>query len=65
MSTAGRRPLPAPTGLDPLPSFALDFGVDDPHDPSEVTVYDPLAEDVTTSWLTIEAAAAVDLVDVA
>ncbi len=65
MSTVERPPAAAEPGLDALPRFALDFAVDDPHAPSEVTLYDPLAEDVTTSWLTVDAAVAIDLAEVA
>ncbi|MDZ7702406.1 MAG: hypothetical protein U5J98_10290 [Halobacteriales archaeon] len=65
MSTAERRPVQLAPTLDALPRFELDYGVDDRHEPTEVTIYDPLAADVTTSWLTADAAAAVDLADVA
>lgn len=48
-----------------LPSFELEYGFDDEIDPSTVTVYDPDAEDVSTTWLTIDAGHSVSLEDVA
>lgn len=65
MSTAERTPAQLPAALGGFPQFELDFGVDDEHEPTEITIYDPLAEDLTTFWLTIDAASAVDLADVA
>lgn len=35
--------------------------VDDDNDPSELTISDPSASDVTTNWLTIDVAHAVSL----
>lgn len=49
---------------DDLPTFQLDYGVDDHREPTEITVYDPLAEDVTTHQLTVDAASAVDVTEI-
>lgn len=65
MSTADRHPVELAPALDALPRFELAYGVDDRREPATVTIYDPLAEDVTTSWLSVDAAAALDLADVA
>lgn len=65
MSTTETRPVPRPNPLESLPEFALDYGVDDRREPTEITIYDPLAEDVTTRWLTVDAAGAIDLAAVA
>jgi len=54
-----------PSQLDELPTFDLDCTVDDVDHPSEVTVYSPWEGDVTTHWLSIDLAHAVDLADVA
>lgn len=50
---------------DDPPAFELDYGFDDPDDPGEVTIYEPDAESVTTSWITVEARYAVPIEDVA
>lgn len=50
--------------LNDLPQFDLDFDLDDPVDPSAVTVYDGRAEDNTTTWITVDVAHAIDLADV-
>lgn len=65
MSAAEPTPVGTASPLEALPRFELDYGVDDRREPAEVTIYDPLAEDVTTRWLTVDAAAAVDLAAVA
>lgn len=52
-------------GIDELPTFELDYGIDDPDDPDEVTIFEPDAESVTTSWLSIDAGHAVSIEDVA
>jgi hypothetical protein len=54
-----------PGALDDLPSFELDYGFDDPDHPTEVTIFAPDAESVTTSWLSIDAAHAVSIEDLA
>lgn len=48
-----------------LPTFDLDYGYDDPDDPTSVTVYAPNADDVCTTWITIDVHHAVPLEDVA
>lgn len=48
-----------------LPTFDLDYGLDDPDDPTAVTVFDPGAEDASTTWLTMDRRHAVPLEDVA
>lgn len=65
MNTTDTRPIPLPNPLQALPEFELDYGVDDRHEPTEITIYDPLAEDVTTRWLTVDTASAIDLAAVA
>lgn len=44
-----------------LPTFDLAYGVDDPDEPTTVTVYDPEAEDRSTAWISVDAAHAVPL----
>lgn len=65
MSASEPSPVRLPAALDVLPTFDLDYGVDDRREPTEITIYDPLAEDVPTHWLTVDVASAVDLADVA
>ncbi len=48
-----------------LPCFDLEYGMDDPTAPSWVTVFDPDAEDVSTTWITMDARHTVPLGDVA
>lgn len=48
-----------------LPTFDLDYGMDDPDEPTSVTVFDPDAEDASTTWLTMDRRHAVPLEDVA
>lgn len=48
-----------------LPCFALSYRFDTPHDPRSVTVYDPSAADVATTWLSADAAVAVSLDEIA
>lgn len=50
---------------DELPTFELDYGIDGPDEPEEVTIYDPDAETVSTSWISIGAGHAVSIEDVA
>lgn len=61
MSAAGSTREPA---LADHPEFALHYRFDDPADPTELTIY-PVTdfEDITTTWLTIDAEHAVDLED--
>ncbi|SHG58309.1 hypothetical protein [Halobaculum gomorrense] len=47
--------------LDDLPEFELRYLFDDGSDPSSVTVYDP--ETLETTWITVDADAAVSLDD--
>lgn len=51
--------------LEELPTFELGYGLDDPEDPSEVTVYAPEADALATSWITIDVGHAVPLEEVA
>ena len=51
--------------IDDLPAFELDFGIDDPDDPGEVTIFAPDADTITTSWISIDAGYAVSIEDVA
>ncbi len=56
-------PSTQPTLTD-YPDFDLHYRFDDPADPSEVTIY-PVTDfdDITTTWLTIDADHAVALED--
>lgn len=49
------------TWLAEYPTFALAYGVDDASCPSEVTVFEPDAEDVSTRWISVDAAHAIPL----
>lgn len=51
--------------LDVLPTFDLSFGLDDLEAPTRVTVYAEPDEEITTHWITVDAAHAVDLAQVA
>lgn len=44
-----------------LPTFDLEYGLDDPDHPTAVTVFAPDADDVSTAWISIDAAHAVPL----
>lgn len=65
MSTTEPRRVPLSSVLESLPRFEFDHAVDDPQAPAEVTIYDPLADDPTTHWLSVDVGSAVDLADVA
>lgn len=61
MSTAADRPDgPSFEPTDP-PEFALDFLVDDEVEPSELTIFSPEGDDITTQWITVEIDAAVPI----
>ncbi|WEL19634.1 hypothetical protein [Candidatus Nanohalococcus occultus] len=47
--------------LEPSEPYELERRLDDPDDPSEVTIYDPDADNLTTTWLTADLEVAVDL----
>lgn len=51
--------------LNDLPQFDLEYELDDPVEPTEVTVYEVDAADTTTSWITVAVEDVIDLVDVA
>lgn len=55
-----------PDSEDPidLPTFDLSYDVDDPEDPSQVTVYSEKTGESVTHWITIDIATAVDLADI-
>ena len=65
MSSTGHAPIRLEAAMEHLPAFNLDYGGEDPQEPEEITIYDPLAPDVTTRGLTANTTAAVDLADVA
>ena len=50
--------------LNDLPQFDLDYELDDPVEPTEVTVYEADLDADTTNWITVDVADAIDLVDV-
>ena len=50
--------------LHKLPTFDLEYLFDDDEDPSEVTVFVDNAADLSTNWITIDAAHTVPLEDV-
>lgn len=45
------------------PTFYLCYDVDDPEDPSEVTVFSDRADEISTQWISVDAAHAVDVTD--
>ena len=51
------------SAADGRPGEELAFGVDDPDTPTEVTVYPVTAENVTTTWLTVDADHVLDLTE--
>ncbi len=48
-----------------LPSFPLSYRFDDPHEPETVTVYDPFAAELATTWISVDATVAVSLDEIA
>jgi 2-phospho-L-lactate guanylyltransferase (CobY/MobA/RfbA family) len=48
-----------------LPRFDLDFDLDTPDDPTEVTIYSSQRAELATHWISIDVDHAVDLRDVA
>lgn len=48
-----------------FPDFDLRYGVDDHEAPTQVTIYSDSVDDIDTHWISIDAASAVDVVDVA
>lgn len=50
--------------LEQFPSFGLEYLFDDDERPSEVTVFVDNAADLSTNWITMDAAHAVPLEDV-
>lgn len=51
--------------LADLPTFDLNYTVDDGDDPRLITVYAEAAEEFATHWITVDVEHAVDLADVA
>lgn len=50
--------------LEELPTFDLRYLYDDTETPSELTIFSPDMETLTTSWITIDASHAVPLEDI-
>lgn len=58
----------APHSSDELadaPVFDLECIYDDPENPTALTVFSPKAEELTTSWITVDRGSAVSLDDIA
>jgi hypothetical protein len=64
-STERSERAPSRDVLESPPQFALECTFDDPSNPTEVTVYSPGSENVTTEWLTVDRSTAVPLERVA
>lgn len=61
MSSAADRPdVPSVVPTDP-PTFELDFMVDDEEDPTELTIFSPRGDDITTQWITVDLNTAVPI----
>lgn len=61
MSTAADGPA-VPNGEPPdPPEFELAYLVDDEVDPTELTVFSPDDDDITTHWITIDFDAAIPI----
>ncbi|ELY32835.1 hypothetical protein C498_07245 [Haloferax volcanii DS2] len=45
--------------------FDLECIYDDPENPTELTVFSPKSEELTTSWITVDRGSAVSLDDIA
>lgn len=54
MSTAADRPDATSLALTDPPEFALAFLVDDEDDPTELTIFSPNEDDITTHWITVD-----------
>lgn len=50
--------------LDTLPEVALDWLCDDEDDCQEITVFEPGAENPTTTWISVDAAVAIPLEEI-
>jgi hypothetical protein len=58
-----RRP---PNGhAENLPTFELDYDLDTPDDPAEITIYSARESELATHWISIDVDHAIDLRDVA
>lgn len=51
--------------LEDLPSFDLAYEVDDVHQPTQITLFSERLDEIATNWISIDAAHALDLADVA
>ena len=59
-------PRRRPNGqLTALPAFDLEYDLDHPEEPTEITVYSPRETEFATHWISIDVDHAVDLRDVA
>lgn len=54
MSTAAHGPDASDFEPTDPPAFALDFLVDDEIDPTELTIFSPDEDDITTHWITVD-----------
>lgn len=61
MSTAADGPDQPERATSDRPQFELDFLVDDEVDPTELTVFSPADDDITTHWISIDFECAVPI----
>lgn len=62
MPSSNTDPAQKPTAF---PSFELTYIFDDEENPTKVTVFSKLDDDIETGWISIDADHAIDLADVA
>lgn len=61
MSTTSITPTTRSAELTEFPDFDLEYLFDDQDDPTEVTIFSPGNDDITTHWLTIDVDSAVSI----
>lgn len=53
MSVTTDGPAVSGNRVDELPEFSLEYLLDDAVDPTEVTVFRPCGDEITTHWITV------------
>lgn len=61
MSTAADSPHAQNRDPTDPPEFELDYLVDDEVDPTELTVFSPIEDDITTHWITVDFESAIPI----
>lgn len=64
MSAAADRPDKPNVEPTDSPEFTLDYMIDNEEDPTELTIFSPEEDDITTHWITVDFATAVPIQDI-